>query len=350
MWAIIGNVTNFATVTPVMVVTQVKRRNTRYAVTLLVIYLLLLGLLAQNLADVVHTDRGLLIATQSSSVSESELSYMADVTLQPRSDHYHHQGDHSSPSFYNDTSTNVTAQLATIAYLNCRVQHLGDKVVSWVRRRDFHILTVGLYTYTSDQRFQVLHKDESEDWTLQIKYTQSRDAGVYECQVSSDPPVGQFFTLNVVVASANILGLPDLYFKSGSTITLTCVISQSPDPPMYVFWYHDSRMINYDTSRGGITVNTIKGDTSVSTLTISDAQKSDSGNYTCNPANAEPTSVTVHVLNGEKPAAIQHDAKTSSGPTNIAIALGSGCISQNLMFGCVLLVSVKILFCCCCSR
>lgn len=42
--------------------------------------------------------------------------------------------------------------------------------VSWVRHRDIHLLTVGRYTYTSDQRFRAIHLPHSEDWTLQVKY------------------------------------------------------------------------------------------------------------------------------------------------------------------------------------
>lgn len=55
--------------------------------------------------------------------------------------------------------------------------------ISWVRRRDWHILTSGMFTYTNDERFQVLHGEGSDDWTLQIKYVQKRDNGTYECQV-----------------------------------------------------------------------------------------------------------------------------------------------------------------------
>jgi hypothetical protein len=57
--------------------------------------------------------------------------------------------------------------------------------ISWVRRRDWHILTSGMFTYTNDERFQVLHSEGSDDWTLQIKYVQKRDNGTYECQVSA---------------------------------------------------------------------------------------------------------------------------------------------------------------------
>lgn len=52
--------------------------------------------------------------------------------------------------------------------------------VSWVRHRDIHLLTVGRYTYTSDQRFEALHSPHTEEWTLRIRYAQRKDSGVYE--------------------------------------------------------------------------------------------------------------------------------------------------------------------------
>lgn len=73
---------------------------------------------------------------------------------------------------------------------------------------------------------------------------------------------------------------------------------QSPTPPQYVFWYHNDRMINYDTSRGGITVETDPGPKTQSRLTIRDAQDTDSGNYTCSASNTEPASIYVFVSEG----------------------------------------------------
>ncbi|PSN34051.1 hypothetical protein C0J52_28142, partial [Blattella germanica] len=46
--------------------------------------------------------------------------------------------------------------------------------------------------------------------------------------------------------------IPDKFYKAGSTIELKCVISQVPQPSSYVTWKHGQRMLNYDTSRGGI--------------------------------------------------------------------------------------------------
>lgn len=34
--------------------------------------------------------------------------------------------------------------------------------VSWIRRKDYHLLTVGLTTYSSDERFSTIHLQHSE--------------------------------------------------------------------------------------------------------------------------------------------------------------------------------------------
>lgn len=59
------------------------------------------------------------------------------------------------------------------------------------------------------------------------------------------------------------------------------------------------QLISYDSSRGGISVMTEKGDSTTSYLLVQKAKPSDSGKYTCNPSNSQPKSITVHVLNGE---------------------------------------------------
>uniref|UniRef100_A0A182YF63 Ig-like domain-containing protein n=1 Tax=Anopheles stephensi TaxID=30069 RepID=A0A182YF63_ANOST len=102
------------------------------------------------------------------------------------------------PYFDDTTPTNVTGLVGKSAYLSCRVKNLGNKTVSWIRHRDIHILTVGSYTYTSDQRFQATHHKNIDDWTLQIKWAQKRDAGIYECQISTQPVRSFFVTLSVV--------------------------------------------------------------------------------------------------------------------------------------------------------
>lgn len=127
--------------------------------------------------------------------------------------------------------------------------------VSWVRHRDIHLLTVGKFTYTSDQRFQCIHDQQTGEWSLKVSIfilhpldsniiiinsikpffalsfathnqkIQVNDKkklfaikvylyilrtfkkmlstcffliGVYECQISTTPPVGRFVYLSVV--------------------------------------------------------------------------------------------------------------------------------------------------------
>lgn len=70
--------------------------------------------------------------------------------------------------------------------------------VSWIRHRDIHILTVGTYTYANDQRFQTAFHRETNEWTMHIKWAQKRDAGTYECQISTQPIKSYSVRLNVV--------------------------------------------------------------------------------------------------------------------------------------------------------
>lgn len=62
---------------------------------------------------------------------------------------------------------------------------------------------------------------------------------------------------------------------------------------------HILQVISYDSLRGGISLVTLKGDTTISCLIIQKAQLSDSGKYSCSPSNTDVASIQVHVLNGE---------------------------------------------------
>ncbi|XP_068984558.1 uncharacterized protein [Bombus flavifrons] len=208
----------------------------------------------------------------------------------------------SQPYFDNTTKRDTTTTVGQTAFLHCRVRNLGDRAVSWIRKRDLHILTVGILTYTNDQRFQSLHRDGSDEWTLRISSPQVRDSGTYECQVSTESKISQAFNLSVVVSKAKINGNSELYIKSGSDINLTCIVLQTPEPPSFIYWYKGDHVVNY-SQRGGINVVTEK-QTRTSRLLISKALPADSGNYTCAPSAAESASVLVHVLNG---------GRTSSG-------------------------------------
>ncbi len=57
--------------------------------------------------------------------------------------------------------------------------------------------------------------------------------------------------------------------------------------------------IDYSSPRGGISVETnTSGDTPTSYLLIDSVTPTDSGKYSCHPANADDVSVTVHIQDG----------------------------------------------------
>ncbi|XP_043862577.1 zwei Ig domain protein zig-8 isoform X4 [Drosophila santomea] len=203
------------------------------------------------------------------------------------------------PTFDTTIGTNITGLVGKTVKLTCRVKNLGNRTVSWVRHRDIHLLTVGRYTYTSDQRFEAMHSPHAEDWTLRIRYAQRKDSGIYECQISTTPPIGHSVYLNIVEPVTDIIGGPELHINRGSTINLTCIVKFAPEPPPTVIWSHNREIINFDSPRGGISLVTEKGVLTTSRLLVQKAITQDSGLYTCTPSNANPTSVRVHIVDGE---------------------------------------------------
>ena len=72
--------------------------------------------------------------------------------------------------------------------------------VSWLKRYGdtSHLLTFGQSTYSNDARFQIYHEEASNDWRLQIQFPRMEDEGIYECLVSTDPPLTRRFRLFVI--------------------------------------------------------------------------------------------------------------------------------------------------------
>ena len=96
-------------------------------------------------------------------------------------------------------------------------------------------------------------------------------------------------------AVAEIYGEQDKHLNAGSTLKLTCALKQSTEPPVFMFWYHGKRMINYDNHRG----ITVTHQPYESVLTIAKTRKQHSGNYTCVPSNAKSATVSVHIIVGK---------------------------------------------------
>ncbi|XP_042211648.1 uncharacterized protein LOC121859056, partial [Homarus americanus] len=94
------------------------------------------------------------------------------------------------PTFLGRHNATVNVHAGDTAALNCHVLRLGDKTVTWARRRgmeEFHILTIGFQTYHNDHRYS-LSFEYPDNWKLQIRDVEKRDEGLYECQIVTHPP------------------------------------------------------------------------------------------------------------------------------------------------------------------
>ncbi|XP_047468736.1 uncharacterized protein LOC125024973 [Penaeus chinensis] len=199
-------------------------------------------------------------------------------------------------------NNSVTAvQPGEAAKLACHVpaEMYGSRV-SWIRRKDLQLLSVGESMYTNDHRLFVSHsrhshsKDSrhSQMWFLHMMNVTKGDEGEYECQVSTHPHFSFYTVLKVQNAYSQVEGPGERVVAAGSGLRLVCVIKGATEPPAYIFWFQNERMVNFDANRG---VNvTAERDRSV--LTVGAATDDHAGNYTCQPSNAWPASVLVHVV------------------------------------------------------
>ncbi|XP_017064657.1 uncharacterized protein LOC108103623 [Drosophila eugracilis] len=303
-------------------------------------------------------------------------SGFARVTERPRSKHHH---EHHWGPFFEEPINSATSgdnlvsavHLFTEAVLNCRVGMLKDKTVMWVRRtaEKVSLLTVGNVTYSGDPRIRVKFQYPN-NWRLLINPTQSDDAGVYMCQVSTHPP--RVFTTNLTILEPPLRiideherDVGDRYYKSGSTVDLQCQISRS-------FFQKERQTILKSTDSANDSVQKLFNETSselnlignssqtkqkfsgqdlekyftkfitwakdeeplqgmtnkrlsvsdvwlTSRISIGDAKLSDSGNYSCSLGRLFTVIVQVQVLTGELPAAVQHNIASRTEICSLAL-------------------------------
>ncbi|CAL1685865.1 unnamed protein product [Lasius platythorax] len=244
---------------------------------------------------------------------------------------------------FEPTAANVSAFVGHTAYLPCRVRNLGDKVVSWMRSKDLHILTSGNFSFSSDARFGAQHTPGSDAWTLRLDNARKTDSGKYECQVNTEPKIMYAVQLSVrepdkpegydephsqqtrisyesTAPVADIMGPQEQRVPSGSTITLRCVILSpyQTRPIRGVQWLRDNKLLTFQAARGGINVETERGAArTVSVLTLAAVTQDDVGNYSCRPTEGRSATVTLVVEEGERTEAMQRDAGYVSSGSNV---------------------------------
>jgi len=242
-------------------------------------------------------------------------------------------------------NANVSVFEGHTALLPCRIKHLKEYTVSWLRG-DIAVLSVGLLTFISDQRFRVRrvdHEQDTSDWSLEISSANPKDEGWYDCQVNTEPKVNfksylrilplpksrnkqgkqasaalfpasaskdgslqdapadirpqvipqiQEFLQSFNSAKISIAGPPVLRKKAGSKVTLECTatnrVSSTPD----LIWAHNGRVLPapFSTStaaddldlRQKYQIETeSKPGSKKGRLTVFDLHSEDAGTYAC---------------------------------------------------------------------
>ena len=130
--------------------------------------------------------------------------------------------------------------------------------MSWIRLSDYRILTNGLTTFTTDKRysdlaccpactavlsrFRLLHPPGGSEWTLELRSVRQRDEGGYQCQAATPDGVKTLSSwLWVNRPAAAILGGREKHVSLGDSVTFTCELRGTLQPPQFVFWYHNQR-------------------------------------------------------------------------------------------------------------
>ncbi|KAL7732675.1 hypothetical protein ACLKA6_013594 [Drosophila palustris] len=247
------------------------------------------------------------------------LNYIFDTHSAANKHHHHDQryGPHFEDVQRVGQPTNMTVQAGSSIHLNCRISLLQDKTVSWVRRNAqneenaLDLLTVGLHAYTGDKRYK-MEFQYPNNWRLKIINVKKDDEATYECQISTHPPRVIQINLHVNAPKVMIVDeygdpLQEKYYEIDSTLQLSCVVRNVAMSSSVVFWKHSENVLNYDVTRGGVSVKTeLMEDGANSTLSIAKIHKADSGNYTCSISEFQNFTIVVHILNGESFAELHH--------------------------------------------
>ncbi|KAK8372591.1 hypothetical protein O3P69_013527, partial [Scylla paramamosain] len=173
--------------------------------------------------------------------------------------------------------------------------------VTWMRLQDFHILTVGQVTYTADDRFQVTHVAGGEDWTLHLRGARVADTGAYVCQVNARPRIARrvYLTVTDKEMLEGLLTHPSL--NQGHLHT------HIPGrPPSALAWYRGGALLLLDNHGGRLSLQVEReGTHTTSRLHLGALTPADAGTYTCVPVGGGGASVSVHVTQDERRAAVQ---------------------------------------------
>ncbi|KOB66078.1 Ig-like and fibronectin type-III domain-containing protein C25G4.10, partial [Operophtera brumata] len=122
------------------------------------------------------------------------------------------------------------------ALLTCVVLGARRKPVLWKRARDLQLLTAGGVRVTRDNRVHILHDDwikkGGDVWALVIKSVKASDAGLYMCELNTEPPVRSFHRLTVIsrgLTPPENVNTTDTYSANVPTLSTTALAHNYTD-------------------------------------------------------------------------------------------------------------------------
>ncbi|OWR50046.1 uncharacterized protein LOC116767751 [Danaus plexippus] len=257
--------------------------------------------------------------------------------------HYHRNEKTSNGnSIYVAAGPEIEALVGSTAHMDCKVDALHDKLVSWVRRKNdeepMELLTTGTQQYTADNRYSARFIPP-DIWRLEIKEVRPTDAAFYDCQLSAHPPRTARVTLRVPEVSIQIVdgaGAPvsEQVCELGSTVALRCEVrGLRMEGGPSLLWYRKDDLLNDDTTRGGISVRTEFGPNGASSvLRVARVRGDDGGQYSCSiartpPPPPAPAHVILHIIKGESLAELHQGV----GRQAISRYLVIGIVAQLLL-------------------
>ncbi|XP_023334072.1 zwei Ig domain protein zig-8 [Eurytemora carolleeae] len=208
-------------------------------------------------------------------------------------------------------SANITIEIGRDGIVPCTVRQVGSKQVSWIRKRDAAILSVGKFVFSSESRITVDVHSTMDTWNLIIRQAELQDSGVYECQISDSPKLSKLVYLHVKVPELRIAGEKEVYAKAGSTVQLKCYVQSTATSHWTIQWFYRGKGEENFSANSNMGSN--KG-----TWTLNSVSESDAGDYMCTATRLKPVYIQLVILPGERFAeAMVREGNTNSGVSSL---------------------------------
>uniref|UniRef100_A0A914GXA1 Ig-like domain-containing protein n=1 Tax=Globodera rostochiensis TaxID=31243 RepID=A0A914GXA1_GLORO len=203
-----------------------------------------------------------------------------------------------SPKILDGSMHNVTAMRDDTVEFRCRVENGAKSKVAFFRDElPPKLIAYDESVFRRSDKYELLARvNGGSDWILRIREVQEDDAGVYICQLNTNPVLSRkgLLELRIPPAISRSSTPAAVEVREGNNVTLTCVASGNPKPTI-VWRRSDKQIIRYNGADGyGDSVH--KG----AELTLSRVSRRHMSEYLCVASNGIPPdeswSIKLHVL------------------------------------------------------